>query len=186
MKQTLTDLIDSTWQVLKEATRAESWSATREAYAQMEKLQEINESLTAEIGKKLPNLIPAQKKTDLSKPEAVANLFSGGKSPTIRPTELRLGTQKFPISLSNQIVIVIANWILGQGKSLPVITGFLHPTASGFADSAVTKKLEDGSYIEVGLSQETLLKKARQLLNAAGLQNSKAEVLLENGDVKVI
>jgi hypothetical protein len=180
MKTTLTELIDHRWQELKEAAKAESWTATKDAFEQMVKLQEINEAVAKEFASDVGS------NHSHEPPNAAAPVTSLGKKPTVRPRELRINACKIPISLSNQIAIETANWILDQGKKLPIIPGFVNSTDSGFSSTAVKRNLKDGSIIEVGLEQGTLVKKARQLLNAAGLAHSKAEVLLENGEVKAI
>jgi hypothetical protein len=164
---------------LKEATRAESWTATRDAFEQMLKLQDINESVAKGL---TSSLLPNQSHQG-TKTGAPVN---SGKKPTVRPRELRINDEKISISLNNQIVIETANWILDQGKKLPEIRGFVNSTGSGFSSTAVKKNLKDGSIIEIGLGQDTLVKKARQLLNGAGLADVKAEVLLENGEIKAI
>ena len=183
MNTTLTDLIGNTWQILKEATKSESWTSTKDAFEQMSKLQEINLSVAKQLAVQFPN--PPQGVAaaggNITQPET-----SSAKRPTIRPRELRIAGQKIAISLNNQIAIETANWILDQGTKLPYIPGFLNSSDSGFSDSAVKRKLKDGSLIEIGLGQDTLVKKARQLLNASGLHHVKAEVLLENGEVKKI
>ena len=42
------------------------------------------------------------------------------RGPQIRPTEVRIGTETVPIRFKYQIPVVVANWILKQGKTLPV------------------------------------------------------------------
>lgn len=108
------------------------------------------------------------------------------RRPTTRPKELRIGPYQIPISLNNQIVVATANWILKQGVALPKISNFIHPTDSGFTESAQTKKLDDGSFIEIGDSQNTLIQKARKLLNACDFRQLKLEVLLEDGTVRTV
>lgn len=182
---TLTDLIHDTWQQLKDAAKDEDWAATRQAFDKMEKLQRVNEESTKSLRDHFPDLSQERASTK-APPPALSTLhrFSTGKRATTRPKELRIGTERIPISLNNQIVIAAANWILQQGKSLPEMRNFIHRDNSGFPASAQTKRLEDGSFIEIGDSQATLMLKARKLLNVCGFQARSLEVLLEDGTTK--
>ena len=83
-----------------------------------------------------------------------------------------------------QIPIVIANWIIQQGKALPRIPNFVHPSNTGFAPSAQTKELKNGHFIEVGDDQGRLIEKGRELLDACGLRGVGFRVLLDDGTMK--
>ena len=106
------------------------------------------------------------------------------KRKTTKPKEVRIGSFRKPVFFSNEILITVANWLIEQGKTLPSIPNFIHPIDSGFAQSAVPRRLNNGTFIEVGDNQETLLKKARRLLNACGYRNLKLEILFEDGNLK--
>src|SRR5258708_11956320 len=141
----LNNYLQAAWHQLAEAAKNNDWPATQQAYRKMATLQDLDQQSR--------NL--QQRIADLS--EEVAN--NGGSSllrqtafvpdgvlgstrrGTKRPRELRIGTHREPIALNNQIVIAVANWILKQGKILPRITNFVHPTNSGFAASAQTRQL---------------------------------------------
>ncbi len=103
---------------------------------------------------------------------------------TTRAREVRIGSHSEPIRAWNEIPIVVANWILKQGKSLPKIHNFIHQTDSGFSPSANTKKLNNGWFIEIGDSQGTLIQKGRRLLDDCGMRNVSFRVLLEDGTEK--
>ena len=49
----------------------------------------------------------------------------------------------------------------------------MHENNIGFANSAQTKHLDNGWYIEVGDSQETLLLKGRRLLDSCGFRHCR-------------
>ena len=83
---------------------------------------------------------------------------------------------------SNQIPVVVGNWILKQGKNLPRIQNFVHETSAGFPQSAQVKQLENGWFIEIGDSQQVLVQKGRRLLDACGFRDVQLQVILENGD----
>ncbi len=106
------------------------------------------------------------------------------KRPTIRPQEIRIGSFRKEIHMANQIPISTANWLIGQGKSLPTIPNFIHPSNSGFSRSASTKELVNGSFIEIGDDVKVSLQKARRLLDACGFRSLKLEVLFEDGSLK--
>ena len=107
------------------------------------------------------------------------------KRSTIRPQELRIGTFRKPINIANQIPITTANWLIEQGKTLPTIPNFIHPTNSGFSQSAAPRQLINGSFIEIGDNQEILMQKARRLLDACGFRSLKIEILFEDGTTRI-
>src|SRR5207249_169 len=100
---------------------------------------------------------------------------------TNRAREVQIGNIRESLNFANQIPVVIANWILQQGKTLPRIPNFVHPANSGFAQSAQTKELKNGYFIEVGDDQARLIEKGRELLDACGLRNVGFRVLLDDG-----
>jgi hypothetical protein len=59
------------------------------------------------------------------------------RRPAIHPTEIRIGDSAvLRVHKSNQIPVVVGNWILKQGKQLPRIQNFVHETSSGFPQFA--------------------------------------------------
>jgi len=103
---------------------------------------------------------------------------------TIHPVEVRIGTAIVRVTKSFQILVATANWIVKEGKALPRTRNFIHESDSGFSSSAKTVKLDDGSFIEVGHSQELLIKKSRQLLDACGFREVRLQVVLEDRSIK--
>ena len=103
---------------------------------------------------------------------------------TNRAREVQIGNIRELVNNNNQIPIVIANWIIQQGKSLPRLPNFVHPSNTGFALSAQTKGLKNGHFIEVGDDQGRLIEKGRKLLDACGLRDVGFRVLLDDGTVK--
>lgn len=103
---------------------------------------------------------------------------------TNRPTELRIGTHRVPITLSYQILVETADWIIRQGVKLPEIPNFIQHREDAFANSAVPKRLMDGSYIEAGDSQEVLITKARRLLDICNFGEVTLDILLQDGSIK--
>jgi len=176
---TLTDHIKTAWQDLKESVRNEDWAATKRGFRRMEGLQQVNE----ESAKKIEEIKPIfDSPPSFTESRPIAD-FNGVRRGTIRPKELRIGADRIPISLNNQIVIATGNWILKQGATIPVLRNFVHRDNSGFSQSAQIKRLDNGSFVEVGDSQPTLISKARKLLDVCGFRNSKIEVHLEDGTV---
>jgi hypothetical protein len=179
MTTTLTDHLTKVWQELKDAVRTEDWGATQQSFHRMEKIQQVNE----EFAKKLEEIGDFGGPPPFDESKTVVQ-FNGVRRGTIRPTELRIDLDRIPISLNNQIVVATGNWILkNRPGSIPVIKNFVHRDNSGFSPSAQTKRLNDGSYIEVGDSQRTLVVKARKLLDSCGYLNTKLQVQLEDGSI---
>ncbi len=102
----------------------------------------------------------------------------------IHPVEIRIGTEVVKVTKSNQIPVLVGNWILKQGKTIPRIQNFVHEADSGFPRAAQTKQLVNGWYVEIGDSQDVLLQKARRLLDACGFREVRLEILLEDGTVR--
>ena len=119
--------------------------------------------------------------SDVSLPSHIAN---NHRRQPIHPIEVRIGTVVVRVNRSNQIPVVVGNWILEQGKTLPRIQNFVHETNSGFPSAAQTKRLTNGWYIEIGDSQGVLIQKARRVLDACGFRDVRLQVLLENGTTK--
>ena len=69
-------------------------------------------------------------------------------------------------------------------RSSLLSSNFVHENNIGFANSAPTKHLDNGWYIEVGDSQETLLLKGRRLLDSCGFRHLPLQVVLEDGTTK--
>jgi hypothetical protein len=176
------------WQQLKDAVGNNDWPATQIAFRNMVKRQDLHEKsrqLQQEIADLSQEVSPnGTAFLDRQTLSTVASPPSNARRPTTRPRELRIGSHRVAISINNQISIETANWILNQGKSLPMIPNFVQRTNSGFAPSASTKRLVDGSFIEIGDSQDILIQKARKLLNMCGFTELKLEVLLEDGSLK--
>src|SRR5208283_4952155 len=62
------------------------------------------------------------------------------KRQAIRPTGVRIGDAVVKVGKSNEIPVVVANWILRQGRTLRRMQNFVHETDSGFSASAQTKR----------------------------------------------
>ena len=103
---------------------------------------------------------------------------------TTRPREVRIGGCAESVRAWNEIPVVVANWILSQGKALPRVENFVHEADADFAQSALTKELNNGWFIEIGDSQGTLVQKGRRLLDDCGLRNVGFQIRLEDGTTK--
>lgn len=101
-----------------------------------------------------------------------------------KPREIRIGTYSERVGNWCEIPVVVANWILAQGKSLPRIDGFVHQTNAGFFQSASTKELNNGWFIEIGDAQGTLVQKARTLLDECDMRSVNFQIVLTDGSVK--
>jgi hypothetical protein len=95
--------------------------------------------------------------------------------------EIKFGSVKRHIRYATEIPVAIANWLIEQGKELPITANFIHPSDAGFSQSATTKKLKSGQFMRVGHNQEALLHKARELLDGCGYEGVQIKVLLDNG-----
>jgi hypothetical protein len=181
----LDNLIKNAWDQLKEAASNENWSAVQQAFRKMATLQELDQQSRSLQQRILDELSSTGALPVTPQPPFFPVDHSGRtRRGTRRPKELRIGPYHLPISINNQIAVATANWILKQGKMLPKMSNFVHPTNSGFAVSAQTRRLDDGSFIEIGDSQDTLIQKARKLLNVCGFSELKLEVLLEDGTLR--
>jgi hypothetical protein len=188
MNTELNVYIRNAWLQLKDAATKESWPASQEAFRKMERLQNL-EQQSRNLQQQIAHLSDADSVSGHipvthEAPFVSDNPPDGTRRTTIRPKELRIGTHRLPISINNQIAIATANWILKQGKVIPTIRNFVHPTDSGFPRSATTRRLDNGSFMEIGDSQDALIQKARKLLNICGFRDLNLEVLLENGTLK--
>ena len=128
--------------------------------------------------------LPAQTQHRYTPVNPPAYVTSPPKRRTIRPLELKIGTEVVRVSKSNQIPISTANWILQRGKTLPRLQNFVHETNTGFPQAAKTVELNNGWFIEVGDSQEVLIQKGRRLLDACGFRDVGLQVVLEDGTVR--
>jgi hypothetical protein len=126
-----------------------------------------------------PALAP-EKAADVPQPEAQAPVARPKKKP-VRPVEIKFGSVKKHIRYATEIPVTIANWLIEQGKELPITANFIHPSDAGFSQSATTKKLKSGQFMRVGHNQDALLHKARELLDGCGYEGVQIKVLLDNG-----
>jgi hypothetical protein len=179
-------LLSGAWEQVITSARSKDRATTQTALdrvAHFENLKHQEVALEQSIAASVSNGAPVPTVT----PKKDGFLFNpstrGGKSPTVRPKEVRIGSYRKQIRYANEIPITIANWLTEQSKSIPTLHNFVHPSNSGFAASASTKKLASGQYIEIGDNQPILIQKARKLLDVCGCHGQKFEVLLENGEV---
>jgi hypothetical protein len=121
-----------------------------------------------------------EKAIEPPQPEVQAPVSRPKKKP-VRPVEMKFGSVKKHIRYSTEIPVAIANWLIEQGKELPITANFIHPSDAGFSQSATTKKLKSGQYMRVGHNQNALLHKARELLDGCGYEGLQIKVLLDNG-----
>lgn len=180
--------IQNTWRQLVEAAKNSDWAATQQAFRKMAEFQELKQqsrNLQQRI-ERLTNETHSNGQASRQHQTPLATVAGTGmaRRGIRRPRELRIGNHHESISINNQIVIATANWMLKQGKTLPKIHNFVHPNDFGFAASAQIRRLDDGSFIEIGDSQDTLIQKARKLLNVCGFPDLKLEVLLEDGTLR--
>jgi hypothetical protein len=122
----------------------------------------------------------SEKPADLPQPEVQTPVARPKKKP-VRPVEIKFGSVKKHIRYATEIPVAIANWLIEQGKELPITANFIHPSDAGFSQSATTKKLKSGQFMRVGHNQEALLHKARELLDGCGYEGVQIKVLLDNG-----
>jgi hypothetical protein len=188
MTNELNEYIRIAWQQIREAAKNQDWPGMEQAFRRMATLQQLDEQsrdLQRRIAGFSNEISPNGQPPHFPQaPFTLDDHVESTRRGTTRPRELRIGTYRAPITLNNQILIATANWILKQGKTLPTIHNFVHPTNSGFGASAQIKRLEDGSFIEIGESQVRLIERARKLLDACGFRDLRIEILLEDGTLK--
>jgi hypothetical protein len=105
------------------------------------------------------------------------------RTPRSIPKLVRVSGHNQQIKFFNEIPVIVAEWIIGQGKDLPQIPNFVHDNSRGFARSAQTKQLKNGWFIEVGDSKETLITKGRKLLDQTGFKSVELSVEMQDGEV---
>jgi hypothetical protein len=123
---------------------------------------------------------PVPEKAAEPQPEVQSPVARPKRKP-VRPVEIKFGSVKKHIRYATEIPVAIANWLIEQGKELPITANFIHPSDAGFSQSATTKKLKSGQFMRVGHNQEALLHKARELLDGCGYEGVQIKVLLDNG-----
>jgi hypothetical protein len=121
-----------------------------------------------------------EKAAEVPQPDVQTPVARPKKKP-VRPVEIKFGSVKRHIRYATEIPVAIANWLIEQGKELPITANFIHPSDAGFSQSATTKKLKSGQFMRVGHNQEALLHKARELLDGCGYEGVQIKVLLDNG-----
>jgi hypothetical protein len=173
------------WKQVKLAADDENVAATQTALNKVSHLENLKlQQLTLE--KNIAASITDEIDVPGKKAETVFPLeiyARPGKRQTIRPSEIRFGSFKKSIHFANEIPITVANWLIEQGKTLPTFHNFVHPSNTGFARSAKTKRLVSGQYIEIGDHQDILIQKSRKLFDACGYRTLKFEVLFQDGNV---
>jgi hypothetical protein len=140
----------------------------------------VPESSNGSITQAAPAPAAAPDKPVDPQPEAQSPVARPKKKP-VRPVEMKFGSVKKHIRYATEIPVTVANWLIEQGKELPISANFIHPSDAGFSQSATTKKLKSGQYMRVGHNQEALLHKARELLDGCGYEGVQIKVLLDNG-----
>lgn len=184
MNSKLLDPIAEAWKRLMEGAKNRDWQTCQDAYRRLTTLRDLEEQerrLAERIARATTDLRGCNDQINESARDLTPSFENSKKRKIIRPRELRIGEYSEPIAINNQIVVNTANWIIAQGVVPKNVSNFIHSTNSGFAQSAQTKPLVSGQFIEIGDSQETLFKKARKLLDENGFRELKLEVLLENG-----
>jgi hypothetical protein len=189
MNTELSGYIENAWHQIKESANKKNWIATQEAFRKMATLQDLDEQ-SRKLRQRIEGLSHNvstnghRSRPDQTTPVSISRPTDSRRRGTIRPRELRIGAHHEPISLNNQITIHTANWIIKQGRTLPKIPNFIHSSNSGFTTSVQPRRLDDGSYMDIGDSQETLIRKARKLLDLCGFDELTFEVMLEDGSLK--
>jgi hypothetical protein len=178
--------LEEAWKQLQAATSNTDWLATQQAFRKMAPLQDLNEqslSLQQRIDALAQDAPPSIENHYPDPGPSPRNGAVSRKRSTVRPKELLIGrTARVPITLSLQIQTETAEWILKQQGKLPVIPRYISRNKADFSPSvfpsANTVQLSDGSWIEIGDSQDTALRKARNLLDTCGFKNVGLEVVL--------
>ena len=189
--------IVNAWESLERAAKSKDKKIAQESLNKLVHLENLREqqlaldqsiaaSISVEAPLKIASSATSKHPNGSTHPSSNEPVFysSRRKRQTVRPQEIRIGSYRRAISMANQITITVANWLLEQGKTLPTIPNFVHPSNSGFSQSASTRQLINGSFIEIGDHQEVLMQKARRLLDVCGYRNLKLEILFEDGNLK--
>lgn len=179
----LNEYIENAWQQLKEAADNENWPGTQQAFRKMATLQDLNEQ-SRNLQQRIAGLSDQGAPAAHPPRDKQAPIPYSQRRPIKRPKQLRIGTHQIPIAINNQIPLETGNWILKQGVALPRLRNFIQPNKSQFERSAQVKQLNDNQWIEIGDSQETLIQKARKLLNLCGFRELELEIQLEDGTSK--
>ena len=140
----------------------------------------VAESSNGSTTQAAPAPAPVPEKPVDPQPEVQSPVARPKKKP-VRPVEIKFGSVKRHIRYATEIPVAIANWLIEQGKELPITANFIHPSDAGFSQSATTKKLKSGQFMRVGHNQNALLHKARELLDGCGYEGVQIKVLLDNG-----
>lgn len=102
--------------------------------------------------------------------------------PYMRPVYFAIQDEVIPVSYWNQVLIETANWLIRQEYELPVDKGpgrkrhLISRSSAGFMSA---KKLINGLYIESHGEARTCVKKARWLMQQAGLSEEDLQVQWE-------
>jgi hypothetical protein len=181
--------ISDSWRQLQKAVESRSRMASQTALDRVSHLESLKEqqlalekSITASLVNGSQTDMKPFSEVEATTPTEAQSFYGTGKRKTIRPKEIRFGSVRKHINYANEIPIIVANWLIEQGKAVPNCQNFIHPSNSGFSQSAITKRLISGQFIEVGDNQEVLLHKARKLLDACGHRGMQIEVLLVDGN----
>lgn len=175
----MTKLIDCAWDNLALAVNAKDIKGVKSS------LTALEERLLLEHQQKLLNEQIAKHVSGSKEPEEpdafeIALASYKPKREANRPRMIEVGDQKQGISYSYEITTATAEWILKHSNKLPAMY-FVRPTAQGFSKTAKLKQLSNGSFIEIGDDQPTLIAKARKLLDAAGYTHQMAAVTFNDG-----
>jgi len=176
--------IAASWGQLERAVQSKDITATRTAVnrvAHLEELRQRHVALEQRIVETISNGSSAQTAPVANPQPDVQTPVARPKKKPVRPVEIKFGSVKKHIRYATEIPVAIANWLIEQGKELPITANFIHPSEAGFSQSATTKKLKSGQYMRVGHNQEALLHKARELLDGCGYEGVQIKVLLDNG-----
>ncbi len=124
-------------------------------------------------------------KPDTALSEASGSKPSGSTQHAIRPAHVRLGTTEKTITRWNEVLIFVANWLLGEGHPLPDIA-CIKRNPLDFPASAHIKKLAESWYVDIGDGQKKLLRNARLLLEKSGHGDVSITLTLTNGDTLTV
>ena len=138
-------------------------------------------SATKSAGKSKKRVAKKARPLPRRKPSPDASSLEMEKSSP--PKEIRFGPMKKRLRNAHEIPVVVANWLIGEGRAVQNFENFVHASNIGFKPTATTKRLDSGQFMEVGDDQKDLLRKARILLDSCGYKGRPIEVLLEDGSV---